>query len=68
MACFNRIKDLKEDADLTQEEISQYLHISQRAYSHYENGDRNIPSDILICLADFYHTSIDYLLNRTDQR
>ena len=61
-----RIKDLREDADLTQTEISQHLYISQRAYSHYENGTRDIPTNILIALADFHNVSIDYLLGRTN--
>ncbi len=65
---YKRIKDLREDKDLTQTEIAQYLHISQRAYSHYESGERGIPLDILCKLATYYHTSTDYLLNRTDCR
>lgn len=65
---FIRIKDLREDADLTQTELSNHLHISQRAYSHYENGTRDIPTSILISLANFYHVSIDYLLGRTDNK
>jgi transcriptional regulator with XRE-family HTH domain len=65
---FHRIRDLREDADLTQTEISRQLNISQRAYSHYENGTRDIPTDILIAIADFYNVSIDYLLERTDKK
>ena len=65
---FHRIKDLREDTDLTQTELSQYLHISQRAYSHYENGTRDIPTEILIQIADFYQDSIDYLLERTENK
>lgn len=65
---FHRIKDLREDADLTQTELSRHLHISQRAYSHYENGTRDIPTEILIQIADFYQVSIDYLLERTDNK
>ena len=60
MVC-ERIKNLREDSDLTQTEISKILHISQRAYSHYEKGSRSIPIEILIALADYYNTSIDYL-------
>ncbi len=63
---FHRIRDLREDADLRQTELSKYLNISQRAYSHYENGTRDIPTNILIAIADFYNVSIDYLLERTD--
>lgn len=65
---YHRIKDLREDADLTQMEISQQLNISQRAYSHYENGTRDIPTNILINIADFYNVSIDYLLERTNNK
>lgn len=65
---FIRIKNLREDADLTQSKISSYLNISQRAYSHYENGSRDIPTDILIAIADYYDVSIDYLLERTDNK
>lgn len=62
-----RIKDLREDRDLTQKDISLYLNISQVAYSYYEINKRNIPLEILSKLADFYNTSIDYLLYRTDE-
>ena len=62
-----RIKDLIEDRDLTQKEISQYLNISQVAYSYYEINKRSIPLEILSKLADFYNTSTDYLLYRTNE-
>lgn len=65
---YHRIRDLREDADLTQTQFSAYLNISQRAYSHYENGTRDIPTDILIKIADYYDVSIDYLLNRTNKK
>lgn len=61
-----RIKSLREDRDLTQAELSKYLNISQVAYSYYELGKRSIPLELLSKLADFYHTSVDYLLYRTD--
>ncbi len=61
-----RIRNLREDNDLTQSELSTYLNISQVAYSYYELGKRNIPLELLDKLADYYHTSIDYLLYRTD--
>lgn len=67
-AIYHRIKDLREDADLTQTELSRHLNISQRAYSHYENGTRDIPTGILIAIADFYNVSIDYLLERTNAK
>ena len=63
---FQRIRDLREDADISQTTLGKHLNISQRAYSHYENGTRDIPLNILIGLADFYDVSIDYLLNRTN--
>lgn len=62
-----RIKHLREDHDLTQTYISNMLNISQVAYSYYELNKRNIPLELLAQLADFYHTSIDYLLYRTDE-
>ena len=61
-----RLKDLREDADLTQSKIADYLHIRQNTYSQYENGQRQIPLELLIALAKFYHTSIDYLVGITD--
>ena len=63
---YERIRNLREDKDLTQTDIAKYLHISQRTYSRYENGERSIPLASLCALADFYHTSVDYLLERTD--
>ena len=62
-----RIKDLREDMDLTQKDISKILNISQVAYSYYELNRRSIPLEILAKLADFYNTSIDYLVYRTDE-
>lgn len=61
-----RIKDLCEDNDLKQRELAKHLNISQRAYSSYELGARGIPSEILSGLADFYNTSVDYLIGRTN--
>ena len=61
-----RIKDLREDHDLTQKDICKMLNVSQVAYSYYEINKRNIPLELLSKLADFYNTSIDYLLYRTD--
>ena len=62
-----RIKDLRVDNDLTQKQISKFLNISQVAYSYYELNKRSIPLELLCKLADFYNTSIDYLLWRTDE-
>ncbi len=61
-----RIRDLREDSDLTQTQISKILNISQVAYSYYEIGKREIPLDLLCKLADYYDTSVDYLLFRTN--
>lgn len=63
-----RIRDLREDNDLTQTELGKILHISQRTYSHYENGTRDIPTELLIELAHFYNTSIDYILGETNEK
>ena len=63
-----RIKDLREDNDLTQKEVSKILHCSQQVYSNYELGQRDIPTAVLICLAKHYHTSTDYILGLTDSK
>ena len=63
-----RLKDLREDADVTQSEIAAYLHIKQNTYSQYENGQRQIPLECLIALAKYYKTSTDYLLGLTNER
>ena len=65
---FQRIRDLRIDSDLSQKKIGEILHISQRSYSHYETGSRNIPIEMLIRLADYYDTTIDYLVGRTDNK
>jgi len=63
-----RLIDLREERDWKQTAVASELHISQRAYSHYENGTRAIPIDILIQLADLYNVSLDYIVGRTDVR
>lgn len=65
---FQRIQDLRIDSDLSQKKIGEILHISQRSYSHYETGSRNIPIEMLIRFADYYDTTIDYLVGRTDNK
>lgn len=65
---FQRIRDLREDADLKQKEIAAILGIDQRVYSNYEMGKREIPVHLLIILADYYDTTIDYLVGRTDTK
>ena len=62
---YQKIRDLREDHDLKQRELAKYLNCSQRVYSNYELGQRDIPTDILIRLADFYKVSVDYLLGLT---
>lgn len=61
-----RLRDLREDHDLTQEKLSEAINITQRSYSYYERGDHMIPPEVLCRLADFYGTSVDYLLGRTN--
>mgnify|MGYP000073302290 FL=1 len=61
-----RLRNLREDNDLTQKELSKILNISQVAYSYYELNKRSIPLELLSKIADFYNTSVDYLLFRTD--
>ncbi len=63
-----RLKNLREDHDLLQKEIADYLNISQVTYSYYESGKRMIPFELLIKLAEYYHTSVDYILGRTNQK
>lgn len=63
-----RIRDLREDHDLTQQQVADYLNIRQNTYSQYETGNRQIPMDVLVALADFYKTSADYLLGITDTK
>jgi transcriptional regulator with XRE-family HTH domain len=61
-----RLKDLREDNDLSQEKVSKLLKITRPQYSLYETGKRDIPVDLLKILAEFYNTSIDYLVELTD--
>lgn len=68
MAHYPRLKNLREDKDLTQTEVAKLLFITQQQYSLYENGYREIPVNALVTLADFYDTSVDYILGRTDKQ
>lgn len=63
---FRRIRDLREDHDLTQKYVASKLNCSQQVYSNYELGQRDIPTDILIKLSSFYHVSVDYILGISD--
>ena len=65
---YQRIRDLREDNDLSQVEIAKMLHMSQQGYSKYETGENDIPTAVLIALAQFYHTSVEYLLGLTSER
>ena len=67
MGYYRRIRDMREDNDLTQRQIAALLGISQPQYNRYEQGYRDIPTDLLIKLADIFHTTTDYLLGRTNQ-
>lgn len=62
---YRRIRDLREDHDLKQRQLAEYLNCSQQVYSNYELGQRDIPTDVLIRLSDFYKVSVDYLLGLT---
>lgn len=65
---YQRIRDLREDQNLKQEDLAKMLNCTQVCYSHYESGKRDIPTDVLQKLADFYGVSTDYLLGRTAQK
>jgi len=65
---YKRIRDLREDNDLTQKQVADYLKMKQPQYNRYEKGYRDIPSDVLIALADLYNTTTDYILERTDKK
>ncbi len=68
MRKYERIRNLREDKDLTQTEMGNLLNISQRSYAHYEAGTRNIPIDVLIDIADIFEVSLDYITERSDIR
>lgn len=61
-----RIRNLREDADLTQAKLGEAINVPQRTYAYYESGQRMIPPHVLCALADYYNVSVDYLLGRTD--
>jgi transcriptional regulator with XRE-family HTH domain len=63
---YKRIRDLREDRDLTQTKLAEHLHISQATYSRYESGELDVPSAVLIKLSNFYKVSIDFILGQTD--
>ncbi len=65
---FQRIRDLREDADLTQSEMGNAINLPQRTYAYYESGERTVPPEVLIALAKFHKTTTDYILGLTDKK
>jgi transcriptional regulator with XRE-family HTH domain len=65
---YQRMKDLREDNDLKQKEVAEVILISRSAYANYERGIRDISAEVLGVLADFYDTSVDYIMGRTDEK
>ena len=63
---YQRIRDLREDKDLKQEDLAKLLNCTQACYSNYENGRRDVPAEVLEVLASFYDVSVDYLMGRTN--
>lgn len=68
MKKYQRIRDLREDADLTQQQVGAAINVPQRTYAYYESGQRMVPPHVLCALADFYKVSTDYILERTDKK
>ena len=66
MLYYRRVRDLREDSDLTQAQVGKAINVPQRTYAYYETGERMIPPHVLVALANFYKVSVDYLLERTD--
>lgn len=65
---YRRIRDLREDKDLQQDDMAKILNCTQACYSNYENGKRDIPTDVWNQLADFHNVSVDYLMERTNSK
>ena len=68
MERYQRIRDLREDHDLTQAQVGRAINVPQRTYAYYESGQRMVPPQVLCALADFYQVSVDYILGRTDRK
>ena len=68
MQRYQRIRDLREDHDLTQAQVGKAINVPQRTYAYYESGQRMVPPYVLCALADFYQVSVDYILGRTDKK
>ena len=67
MQKYQRIRDLREDADLTQKQVGEAINVPQRTYAYYESGQRMVPPQVLCALADCYNVSVDYILGRVDE-
>lgn len=67
MQKYQRIRDLREDADLTQKQVGEAINVPQRTYAYYESGQRMVPPQVLCALADFYNVSVYYILGRVDE-
>lgn len=67
MQKYQRIRDLREDADLTQKQVGEAINVPLRTYAYYESGQRMVPPQVLCALADFYNVSVDYILGRVDE-
>lgn len=67
MQKYQRIRDLREDADLTQKQVGEAINVPQRTYAYYESGQCMVPPQVLCALADFYNVSVDYILGRVDE-
>ncbi len=68
MVKYQRIRDLREDADMTQRQVGERINVPQRTYAYYESGERLLPPQVLCAIADLYGVSVDYLLGRTDKK
>ena len=67
-AKYERIRNLREDADLTQAQMGEKINVPQRTYAYYESGERMVPLQVLAALAQYHHVSVDYLLGLTDEK
>lgn len=65
---FQRIRDLREDSDLTQAQMGKAINLPQRTYAYYESGERTVPPEVLIALAKYHKTTVDYILGLTDKK
>ena len=68
MEIYPRIRNLREDSDLTQQQVGEAINVPQRTYAYYENGQRMVPPHVLCALADYYKVSVDFILGRTDKK